>query len=74
MEGIEKENGDKAGARVKRSNQRERGGLHERYFEAVCNLGNDNAFRKEAKEAFSDGVWQREHEDAERDHLWRVSV
>lgn len=45
--------------------------IHERYFQAISNLGDDGAFRKEAKElpAYLEG--KRCHKDAKCDHLGR---
>lgn len=48
-----------------------RGGVHERYLEPIGDFGDDGALGQKTEEALSDDVGQREHEDAERDHLRR---
>lgn len=52
----------------------ENGYENERYLESIGDLCDDGALCEEAEESLADGVWQRKHEDAERDHLWGVST
>ena len=49
-------------------------GVHKGYLETIGHLGDDGALGEETKERFADRVWQREHEDAKRDHLRRISM
>jgi hypothetical protein len=51
--------------------QKERGRIHEGYFQPVGNLSDDGTLRKEAKELPPDVGWERCYKDAERGHLSR---
>lgn len=78
IERVHKQNPNESGERrCKRQDDQhpdvlEKKDAHESNLQPICQFGDDEALREECEHTFSDGVRQREDDEAEANHLTMI--